>query len=295
MAALAELIKALATLLWPIFAFVFLWLFQAEIKTLLKRLSKLRKGRLMGQELELDEELDELKQATDKAEREVAAIPKPQQPTLDLRKTGRTLDDLLREAARSPRAALMMLAAEIEQRLRQILAAAGWHQNIRAAPLSNAVELLRRQGSLPEHVSGSVKLFQDVRNRIVHGQNATDEDVLRAIDSGLTLLRAIDSIPAMENIVYRTAIPLFADPGATQSIKDATGIMLQGTSPGGITKTLSIYPTTRSHFQIGKRVAWEWSLDKVWGKAWYRDPDTGEIKEAWHSAGEFVGRHLDDV
>jgi hypothetical protein len=59
--------------------------------------------------------------------------------------------------------------------------------------------------------------------------------------------------------------------------------------------TFRIFPTTRTHFQKGKRVAWEWNMAKVWPAAWYRDPDTGEIKEGWVSAAEFVGRHLDDV
>jgi hypothetical protein len=41
---------------------------------------------------------------------------------------------------------------------------------------------------IPEHVSGSVKLFQEVRSRIIHGGAADDEDILRAIDSGFTYL-----------------------------------------------------------------------------------------------------------
>jgi hypothetical protein len=45
------------------------------------------------------------------------------------------------------------------------------------------------------------------------------------------------------------------------------------------------------HFQIGKRVAWEWSPDRVWGKTCYRVLETGEKKEAWVSSLEFIGRH----
>ena len=43
------------------------------------------------------------------------------------------------------------------------------------------------------------------------------------------------------------------------------------------------------------RVAWEWSFDNVWSEAWYKDPETNEIKSAWHSAAEFIGRNLDDL
>jgi hypothetical protein len=42
-------------------------------------------------------------------------------------------------------------------------------------------------------------------------------------------------------------------------------------------------------------VAWEWDLSTVWPETWYRHPDTGEIEYGWTEAGEFVGRHLEDV
>jgi hypothetical protein len=71
--------------------------------------------------------------------------------------------------------------------------------------------------------------------------------------------------------------------------------MLETESPGGTKKTMRIYPSTQTHFQKGKRVAWEWSFQNKWAQAWYRQPDSGEIEKAWDSSAEFVGRHLEDV
>jgi hypothetical protein len=291
----ANLIRAVAALLWPIFAFVFLWWFRAEIGAILRRLSHLRKGKLLGQELELEHELDQLAQSAEKARIEAAtAIPQPD--TRNHNRPSNELElELLRDVARSPRITLMLLGAEIEKRVRQLLAATGWHQNISPFPLSKSIDELRRQGTLPEHVSGSLKLFLDVRNKIVHGQLANDDDTLRAIDSGLTVLKAIDSVPTETNVVYHPGVHLYSDSGCSQKMPEVLGVILETTSPGGATKQFRIFPTTRTHFKEGQRVAWEWSFDKTWGPSWYKDPDTGEIRKAWDSSAEFIGRHLDEI
>jgi hypothetical protein len=189
----------------------------------------------------------------------------------------------------------MLLSAEIDRRLRQLLAATGWQANIRATPLTAAIEKLRAQGSLPEHVLGSVKLFQTVRNRIIHGGEAEEADIVRAIDSGFTLLRVIEAIPAETNAVHRVGVPLYSDPACTKLMPDVKGIILEVTSPGGAQKSLRIFPTTRDHFQVGRRVAWEWDSGRIWPAAWFKDPDAGQPKQAWESSAEFVGRHLDEV
>ena len=158
----------------------------------------------------------------------------------------------------------------------------------------SAIEQLKAQGSLPAHVSGSIKLFQEVRSRIIHGRDADEQDVLRAIDSGFTLLRALDSIPLEVNTVYRTGVPIYSDAECGQRIAGVSAIILQTISPGGAQKSFKVFPTTRAHFQIGKRVAWEWNQDKTWGPSWYKD-DEGQCAKAWLSSMEFVGRHLDEL
>ncbi|WP_371424432.1 hypothetical protein [Tardiphaga sp.] len=296
MTALADLIKAIAALLWPLLAFAFLWLFKSEIAGILKRLSHLRKGKLLGQEIELNEELDELQRSAIKAEQEtVASVPPLKAPDLENSASKNFESDLLSNISKSPKAALMLLAAEIERRLRLILISTGWAQNIKPAPIAKAIDKLREQGSLPEHVSGSIKLFLDVRNKIVHGHSATEEDTLRAIDSGFTVLKSLEAIPFEENVVHHPGVVIYSDALCEHEIADAVGLLLESTSPGRTTKSLRIFPTTRKDYRAGESVAWEWTFDRSWGPAWYRDPRTHEIKQAWLSAAEFIGRHLSDI
>ena len=55
-----------------------------------------------------------------------------------------------------------------------------------------------------------------------------------------------------------------------------------------------IYPTANpAYYETGKRVTWEWNLERLSGKAFYVDPDTGEKKVAWDSSAEFRGRLID--
>lgn len=293
---LSHLISALAALTWPLLALAFLLLFKSEIQNLLNRLSHLKKGKLLGQEIELDNELDKLEVAAEKAQEEaLVAIPpvrakessEPVPPTTENR--------VIEESAKSPKAALLLISAELDQKLRRLLAATGWHQNIPTTPFLTAIDRLVDQGSLPEHVRETFKLFREIRNKIVHGHQASDEDIFRAIDSGLVLLKAIDAIPAETNVVYKSDVDLFHDQNCTQLIADAKGLILETTSPGQTKKAFRIFPTTRTHFEKGKRVAWEWNFEKIWGKAWYKDPISESVKSAWDSAAEFIGRHLDDV
>jgi hypothetical protein len=298
MDAIAKLISAVAQLLWPLLAFYFLWLFKEQISNILKRLNQATKVRVPG----IDIELDQLKEGAEKAVQETIppALPAPRQPAPRLEQADNAEPEepvesvILREAAKSPKAALLLLGSEIQKRLRQLLAATNWQQNIKPEPLPAAIDKLRAKGSLPEHVTGSLKLFLDVRNKLIHGE-ANDDEIFRAIDSGLTLLRAISSIPTEVNVVSQSSVPVYSDPDCTHRIADVTAVILETTSPGGLQTSYRIFPTTRTHFQNGKRVAWEWNMDKRWGPAWYRDPTTNDVKEAWGGSAEFIGRHLDEV
>jgi len=78
-------------------------------------------------------------------------------------------------------------------------------------------------------------------------------------------------------------------------LPNVCGLLLETTSPGGTSKEHRIFPTTKTTYQKGERVAWEWNLGKKYGQAWYKDPDTGEIKSAWRGSAEFVGRNFDKI
>jgi hypothetical protein len=279
--------------LWPAFAFTALYIFRSQIANLVARL---KRGKFLGQEFELQESLTRLDMSAAAVENEVAALPSSQSsaptPTPEQQTV---IQQIISEAAKSPKTALILLAVELEKVTRQILASTGHLGDRKFIPLSQAIVELDKTFGLPRHVQGSLKHFWEARNRLIHGGDADSNDVLRAIDSGLTILKALQAMPLETNVVYSPETTLYADPECKTPVSEGRGIILETESAGGATKNLRIFPSTRTHFKKGRRVAWEWNMDKRWGPTWYRDSETNEIRNAWHSSSEFIGRHLDDV
>lgn len=301
MADVAAFGEAIAHLLWPIFALVAILVFREPIKELLFRL---RSGKILGQEIELERSLQLLEE---NAQAAVHEIPTGVFPVLNevaeekQKDTTGTEDEtdimlqVIHEADKSPKAALILLAAEIERELRQLLATTGLLKNQKMISLPAAIHIFEERGVLPKYLSSSVSRFWDVRNRIVHGHGTESDDVLRAIDSGFTILKVIRSIPHSLYKVYHPSIVIYSDSDVENPIQGVHAVILETTSPGGVNIKYKIFPTTKVHFEKGKQVAWEWDLSNVYGEAWYRDPDTDEVKKGWSSSGEFVGRNLSDI
>lgn len=291
---LAELLKAIASLLWPVLVFVALLLFRAEIAGLIGRV---KKGKFFGQELELSDELIKLQKTVTKASEEVASLPPPAiEPDTNVQTAEKDpVKGIIEDAARSPKAALILLAAEVEKEARRTLASVGKLQGSRPMTLVQTINELDSHYGLPKHVSSSLRLFWDTRNKIVHGSESDDRNVFSAIDSGVTILRTLQALPRETNWVHHEGVPIYSDPECTNEIKGVKGIILKTSSSSGASTFFRIFPSTRTHFKKGKRVAWEWTFEKTWGDAWYKDPDTNEIKRAWNSSAEFIGRNLDDV
>lgn len=295
MQAYALLIQAIAALLWPLFAFTALFVFRAQIADLAKRL---KKGKLSGQEIELEESLNKLTRSAESAQSEVAAIPAPPESVRSSEENAAEQDvvrRILSEAARSPKAALICLASELETLAREVLAATGHLNGRRVVSVQQAITELHRAFKLQSHVPSSLQYFWDIRNRVIHLGEGTEEDILRAIDSGISILKALQAIPREVNIVYSPSVPLFADADLKIPIDQVHGVMLETLSPDGETRSFRIFPSTRTHFVSGKRVSWEWNMGLVVGAAWYRDPESGVANPAWHSSAEFIGRHLDEL
>lgn len=291
----ATLLQAIAAFMWPLFAFTALFVFRSQIADIARRL---KKGKLLGQQIELNESLDRLDESASSIDKAVALLPAlvgepPNQQ--ELVHEERVVKDIISEAAHSPKVALIHLASELEKLARQLLASTGHLNGRRHIPILQAIAELDEKYGLPRHVPSSLKFFWEARNRLIHGGEGTEEDILRAVDSGLTILKALQVFPREINAVYHPGVELFANVEMTNPIPNVKGVILESTAPGGTTKSLRIFPTTRTHFQKGRQVAWEWNMQNIWGQAWYRDPDTGEVKLAFISSAEFIGRHLDEL
>jgi len=76
---LAELLRAISTLLWPAFALWLFFTYKEEIRALLRRI---KRGKLFGQEIELEDSLQRLQDTAKQAETEVAGQQLRLQPSI---------------------------------------------------------------------------------------------------------------------------------------------------------------------------------------------------------------------
>jgi hypothetical protein len=288
-------IQALASLLWPLFAFWFVHLFKHQIRDILTRI---KKGKVLGQEIELQDSLGALETAATTAASDVATLPQGKLSPTDtapltsgLETIDQKVDHILHDATLSPKLALIGLSAEIERELREVLASLGQYST--RIGIREGIQTLVRLG-LPQSLTVSVNLFSQMRNRLVHGYGIPDDAVVSALDSGITILKAIKAVPRETHRIYRKDVALFANDAGDVEVNGATGVILESTGADGKSSN-RIYPTTKAGYEIGKPVSWEWNLSQTFGETWYRDPDTGTIRYAWTSSAEFVGRHFDQL
>lgn len=295
MESVTKLIAAFAQILWPILGFTTLIMFRKEIAEILRRI---KKGKMLGQEIELSDSLEELRASAETVKEAASTIPTPDpEPTTEiLEKTEHDeIKQILDEAIKSPRVALITLGGYIEIAARRALASSGLMRSVHTFSTADIFTQLSTQyWGLPQNILDSMKLFMDMRNKLVHMKEATEDDIISALDSGITILRTIKALPVSTTTVLEVNIPIYSDKDCKQ-LAHGSGILLESVSPGGIKKNINLFPTQREWFEKGQIVSWDWNTSNVWGETWYVDPETKEIKKGWHSSGEFIGRSLDTI
>jgi hypothetical protein len=296
----AEIIRALAALLWPLIVLLLLIVYRPEVQRFFRRIRRAR-GKVMGQELEL--ELDALDSSATEAQEEASTVevravepPAPTEtgdpakpgaasehfPSPRLEAADDPVERVLQDAASSPRLALVTLSGELERTLRRILASSQSAENWERKSLQQMI----RRIDLGPGIGRGVRQFSDVRNRVVHGRDVDDEDVVRTLDSGLKLLSALISVDYERHIVEYSLVPVFSDSDAMQT-REITAVILRTST--ATTARRDVFPCRRQ-YRSGEEVTWEWLSSTAWPRSWYRDPSTGEIESAWDAAAEFVGR-----
>jgi hypothetical protein len=157
------------------------------------------------------------------------------------------------------------------------------------------VRVLVQKKVISNESADSIERFYELRNRLLHGnlrEAYRELELVGLIDSALRLLDILKSIPR-ETYTVLSLVPFFSDNLATQEVQGARAVVLDASSHDGNRRSAA-YPTTKD-YEPGQVVSWEWNLKKVWGSAWYREPQTGAIKHGWDSAAEFVGRPLETI
>lgn len=290
-----NLIAAVAKILWPILGFTILIVFRKEISEVFRRI---KKGKVLGQEIELSDSLEELRLSA-KITKEVAEslpTPDPAPAIARLEKTEKDeISQILDEATRSPRIALITLSGYIEIAAKRALASTGnFSEDQITSPIETIKKLSQSVGGLPDDILNSTKLFMTIRNKLVHMREASEDDIISALDSGITILRALKALPLQKSIVRHINVELFKDPEC-QLKAGGLGVILELVGPGGIKRNQTILPTLRDWFEVGQTVSWEWELGNVWDETWYIHPETGLKSLGWHASAEFIGRSLDSI
>ena len=290
-----EFIVAIAQLLWPIGILVIVLIFRRDIAAFLRRV---RKEKLFGQEMELNPAVTEFREAVEEAQEEIPeSWVAEEQYEKEVQQLDRDEREVLEAAKVNPELGVIKLSSILEREIRVLAGSLGQLEHRSRSPVTQLFRVLVDKGYLPAHTTKSLQIFWELRNQIVHGHAPQDErNVLKVLDIGLVLLKTIKSIPHEINIVYHPGVNLYSDPECTRIVDGVKGLILETTSPGKAEVFKRIFPTTRpEYYQRSRRVTWEWDLSRVWGQTWYIDPDTKEKKKAWDSAGEFTGRHIEDI
>lgn len=276
----AELIKASASLLWPILVFYIIHQFKSDISNLF---SRMKKGKLFGQEIELTEEIAQLHE-TIKNTVIVSPLYNEQNELL--------IKSIIGEASVSPEAALMSLTVEIEREARLLIGSIGKLNDKKFISINEAFKILESHYGLPRYLPSSLKLFLDIRNQIVHGLGTKKANILSALDSGITILKVLQSMPREIHTVETPNIELYTDSECKNLLKDVKGLILISKSSNEIRSIKRIFPTTKKYYKKGMIVSWEWSNQIYFNSTWYRDPADNKSKLAWESSLEFIGQEL---
>lgn len=292
---ISELLIALAKLLWPIVILIIALVFRRDISAFLNRL---KKGKLLGQEVELESNVEQLRETVQKAEQE--ALQSSNEPYLleaapennKLEETSavvssslegtreRAIDKIVDLSATEPLAALLKLSQTIEKELKVLaVSTAVLRDNQRTTP-RQLIRLMASKNILPPHTVESLDQFWAVRNKIIHESvEISHNTIFRVLDIGLQLLRTLRQVAVELITVYHPDLPIYKDEDCIDEYEQVKGIILHYISPG--TEMTKIWPVRKNvDFQKGDYVTKDWDCNYQWGQAWYIDPDTGEKKLA---------------
>lgn len=284
----SELLRSVGALLWPLVLLAIILLFRGQIS---RAIGRIRKARGPGFEVELSDELREAQAASERAAESIPASPPSEggtQPGEEPEQS--TAERVLAEASDSPKAALMLLASKIEREVREIAASRGLLGERRQVSVSRLSPDFTRLTGLPGEFTDAVARFWSVRNKIVHGGAADSDQILWAIDVGLSLLTTLTQVPRELYFVYHPGVEAYED-GAGRTVRQSIRALLLETRRADGSTHVRAFPTTRIDYKRGEPVTYVWNPDLVIGESWYRDPDSNDIKHGWITSMEFIGRH----
>lgn len=106
-----------------------------------------------------------------------------------------TVDEVLREAGRSPQAGLLLLSSRLEEQVRQRLADAGIAEGQTLMSLPRLMEKGVEKGFFSQSILSATRDFWAARNKIAHGRafDVSDATLYSLISLGTQLLQVVSS------------------------------------------------------------------------------------------------------
>lgn len=227
---------------------------------------------------------------------------KPPPPSLNLAATGTVQDpepstqatepyglDTLPE---EPIGAVLWIAEQLRAELilmsgnaGQQIGRHGWQ---RYSALRVARDLLVRKRITQSHFA-AVERVQELRSLAAHGQRVPGELLHEAALLGVKTIGALRALPREYYRVRGSDVPLFKDQALTEP-HEATGVVIAHLDNEGSMVTVGAYPQGYP-VTTGDFVTWDWDMAVVYeDEAWYQDPVTGVVTQAFSEAASFVGR-----
>lgn len=136
-----------------------------DIKDFLLRIRKFKKGDF---ELELGETITQFKEKVEEAEETIEENPAPK---ADYTKFDDDIVNKLASAANNPRGTLLVIAAEIEQRIRHLASEADIVVGDRHIPSTKLLIELEKREVISRNIYPLFKEFWNIRNKVAHGHS----------------------------------------------------------------------------------------------------------------------------
>jgi len=98
-----------------------------------------------------------------------------------------------------------------------------------------------------------------------------------------------DTMPVVPYRVLYTDIPFYSESECASEVPGARIAILEALDPDDELYELDIMPA-RKTYQPGQLVSWVLNHKQIWEEGWYRNPENGQVEQAWPMGVEFCGQ-----
>jgi hypothetical protein len=109
----------------------------------------------------------------------------------------------------------------------------------------------------------------------------------------MDLLKSIRSIPHEVHTV-EGVVDVYDDPDCTKKRQESKGVAINSQGSDGGFMRRFFHSTKTDSYEPGKRVMWEWDLNRKIDEGWYVDPVDGNAKKI-NGSLDFIGRTVEEI